>query len=183
MTLKGSRSAGTPGISLLSCLALGPRWRSSSSLPSPRCSSRSPFEGRDRRARLGADPARARPHSYGHLAVRGLRPDPRPPGAIDFAWSYPLHFCPPDDPTSSAVYAIVYGNGADSAGPVTFFGHIQGNVRQLDTLAPGERAIENPAITVAQGVSCRTGDVGHHGRHRGRAAGEVWQRQDQRFDS
>ena len=69
----------------------------------------------------------------------------------DFAWPYPLHFCPPDDPTSSAVYAIVYGNGDDSAGPVTFFARIGNNVRQLDTLAPGERAIENPAITVAQG--------------------------------
>jgi hypothetical protein len=71
----------------------------------------------------------------------------------DFAWSYPLHFCPPDDPTSSAVYAVVYGNGPDSAVPVTFFGRIQGNVRQLKTLAPGERAIENPAVTVAQGVT------------------------------
>ncbi len=71
----------------------------------------------------------------------------------DFAWSYPLHFCPPNDPTSSAVYAIVYGNGADSAVPVTFFARIGNNVRQLDTLAPGERAIENPAITVGQGVT------------------------------
>ena len=84
----------------------------------------------------------------------GCGPTPGPSrGAVDFAWSYPLHFCPPDDPTSSAVYAVVYGNGAQSTSTVTFFGRIQGNVRQLDTLAPGERAIENPAITVAQGVS------------------------------
>ena len=51
------------------------------------------------------------------------------------------------------MYAIVYGNGADSAVPVTFFARIGNNVRQLDTLAPGERAIENPAITVGQGVT------------------------------
>ena len=81
------------------------------------------------------------------------RPPGRPAGAVDFAWSYPLHFCPPDDPTSSAVYAVVYGNGPQSTNTVTFFGQIQGNVRQLKTLAPGQRAIENPAITVAQGVS------------------------------
>ena len=51
------------------------------------------------------------------------------------------------------MYAIVYGNGPDSAVPVTFFARIGNNVRQLDTLAPGERAIENPAITVGQGVT------------------------------
>jgi hypothetical protein len=84
----------------------------------------------------------------------GCGPTPGPPGGVrDFAWSYPLHFCPPDDPTSSAVYAVVYGNGPQSTSTVTFFGRIQGNVRQLDTLAPGERAIENPAITVGQGVT------------------------------
>jgi hypothetical protein len=84
----------------------------------------------------------------------GCGPNPGKPGGVhDFAWSYPLHFCPPNDPTSSAVYAIVYGNGRGSAGPVTFFGRIQNHVRQLDTLAPGQRAIENPAITVPQGVT------------------------------
>jgi hypothetical protein len=86
----------------------------------------------------------------------GCGPTPGPSrGAVDFAWSYPLHFCPPDDPTSSAVYAVVYGNGPQSTSTVTFFGRIQGNVRQLQTLAPGERAIENPAVTVAQGVSAQ----------------------------
>jgi hypothetical protein len=83
----------------------------------------------------------------------GCGPNPGKPGVSDFAWSYPLHFCPPDDPTSSAVYAIVYGNGAGSAVPVTFFARIEDNVRQLDTLAPGERGIENPAITVGQGIT------------------------------
>ena len=87
------------------------------------------------------------------VPCEGCGPNPGNPGLHDFAWSYPLHFCPPEDPTSSAVYAIVYGNGPDSAGPVTFFGRIQDNVRQLDTLAPGERAIEYPAITVGQGVT------------------------------
>ncbi len=84
----------------------------------------------------------------------GCGPTPGPPGGVrDFAWSYPLHFCPPDDPTSSAVYAVVYGNGPQSTSTVTFFGEIQGHVRQLATLAPGGRAIENPAIAVGQGVT------------------------------
>jgi hypothetical protein len=77
------------------------------------------------------------------------------------AWAYPLHFCPSGTSflnqtfvEGSALYAIVYGLGANmTVASATFFAEINGTVRQLDTLTPGERDMALPAVVVPPGVS------------------------------
>ena len=81
------------------------------------------------------------------------------PNATLRAWAYPLHFCPPGTSfanqtfvAGSALYAIVYGLGRnDTSTPATFFGEINGTVRQLQTLNAGERGISLPAVIVPPG--------------------------------
>jgi hypothetical protein len=54
----------------------------------------------------------------------------------------------------SALYAIVYGLGRNSSTtPATFFGEINGTVRQLQTLNAGERGISLPAVIVPPGAT------------------------------
>src|SRR4029079_5737905 len=69
------------------------------------------------------------------------------------AWVYPLHFCPNAD--GSAEFAVIYGLGSlyDDSATATFFGSIQGNVRQLRTLRPGDETAEYPTVNVQPGQS------------------------------
>ena len=60
-----------------------------------------------------------------------------------------LHFCP--NPDGSAEFAIIYGWGRLQTGPATFFGSIQGIVRQLRTLQPGDETAEYPTVNVQPG--------------------------------
>ncbi len=72
------------------------------------------------------------------------------PGNGVSAWAYPENFCLPAS-APNATYALWYGLAGGAPASATFFGSIQGIVRQLDTLQPGTRALEYPVIEVAPG--------------------------------
>ena len=104
-----ARSPATPSTSLLWCRALGlashrpRRCRLSGARPAH------PVE-EGTGERLGSDPTGPIPRRSPRR--RALTAAPVPASlACATASSYPLHFCPPNNPTSSAVFAIVYGDG------------------------------------------------------------------------
>ena len=72
------------------------------------------------------------------------------PGNAQAAWAYPENFCLKSN-APAATYAVLYGLGRRAPGPATFFAEVQGHVRQLDTLQPGQRAVEFPALELSPG--------------------------------
>ena len=72
------------------------------------------------------------------------------PGTGLTAFAYPEHFCLPAS-APNATYAIFYGLGRRMTTRATFYGEIQGIVRTLDTLSPGQVAVEFPAVEVPPG--------------------------------
>ena len=79
----------------------------------------------------------------------GCGPSGQPGNGVS-AWAYPENFCLPAS-APNATYALWYGLSSGAPEAATFFGSIQGIVRQLDTLQPGTRAVEFPVIEVAPG--------------------------------
>ena len=144
----------TPPTSLPWCLALGPPWPSSLLLPSQRCSSHSPCRGEEPasssrlRSHRGPSPrpspqrrARAAARAPSSLACTTSRGPTRSTSARPM--TPPCRLCTPSS-TATAPTRPARSRSSPASGD---------NVRQLDTLAPGERAIENPAITVGQGIT------------------------------